>query len=99
MDRTLMTLDYLDFDYSEEPDGNGSFDAMASVGPQQLRVVLPGVDLGRDVGVGRQIGFKRTAITFQQLVVDVGMQIAFAGGQADHLSIRRAGLVISPSLS
>ena len=39
MDRTLMTLDYLDFDYSEEPDGNGSFDAMASVGPQQLRVV------------------------------------------------------------
>ena len=39
MDRTLMTLDYLDFDYSEEADGNGSFDAMASVAPQQLPAV------------------------------------------------------------
>lgn len=31
-----LALDYLDFDYSEEADGNGSFDALASVGPAQL---------------------------------------------------------------
>jgi hypothetical protein len=31
-----MSLDYLDFDYSDEADGSGSFDAMASVGPPQL---------------------------------------------------------------
>lgn len=31
-----MTLDYLDFDYSEEADGSGSFDTLASVGTQQL---------------------------------------------------------------
>lgn len=30
------TLDYLDFDYSEDADGNGSFDAMAAVAPQRL---------------------------------------------------------------
>ncbi|RZI69612.1 MAG: hypothetical protein EOP79_01010 [Variovorax sp.] len=34
-----MTPDYLDFDYSEDADGNGSFDAMASVAPQQLPAV------------------------------------------------------------
>lgn len=34
-----MTLDYLDFDFSEEADGSGSFDAVASVGPQQLAAV------------------------------------------------------------
>lgn len=31
-----MTLDYLDFDFSEDPDGHGSFDAMASAAPAQL---------------------------------------------------------------
>lgn len=31
-----MTLNYLDFDYSEDADGNGTFDAMASVAPAQL---------------------------------------------------------------
>lgn len=30
-----MTLDYLDFDYSEDYEGVGTFDAMASVNPQQ----------------------------------------------------------------
>ena len=30
-----MTLSYLDFDYSEDYGGTGTFDAMASVGPQQ----------------------------------------------------------------
>ena len=30
-----MTLNYLDFDYSEDADGTGTFDAMASVSPAQ----------------------------------------------------------------
>ena len=35
----MTTLDYLDFDVSEEADGSGGFDAVASVGPQQLPAV------------------------------------------------------------
>lgn len=35
----MTTLDYLDFDVSDEADGSGSFDAVASVGPQQLAAV------------------------------------------------------------
>ena len=35
----MTTLDYLDFDFSEEADGSGSFDTVASVGPQQLAAV------------------------------------------------------------
>lgn len=31
-----MTLDYLDFDYSEDAQGHGSFDAMASAAPAQF---------------------------------------------------------------
>lgn len=31
-----MTLNYLDFDYSEDADGTGTFDAMASVSPAQI---------------------------------------------------------------
>ena len=31
-----MNLQYLDFDYSEDADGTGTFDAMASVSPAQL---------------------------------------------------------------
>lgn len=31
-----MTLNYLDFDYSEDDEGTGTFDAMASVPPAQL---------------------------------------------------------------
>lgn len=34
-----MTLDYLDFDYSEDADGVGTFDAMASVSPAQISVL------------------------------------------------------------
>ena len=34
-----MSLQFLDFDYSEDPDGGGSFDAMASVRPAQLDAV------------------------------------------------------------
>ena len=30
-----MNLQYLDFDYSEDADGTGTFDAMASVSPAQ----------------------------------------------------------------
>lgn len=31
-----MNLNYLDFDYSEDADGTGTFDAMASVSPAQV---------------------------------------------------------------
>jgi len=31
-----MALDFLDFDFSGDPEGHGSFDAMASAGPAQL---------------------------------------------------------------
>lgn len=31
-----MNLSYLDFDYSEDADGTGTFDAMASVSPAQI---------------------------------------------------------------
>ena len=31
-----MTLDWLAFDYTEDEDGNGSFDALASASPAQL---------------------------------------------------------------
>jgi len=34
-----MTLDYLDFDYSEDTEGIGVFDAMATVGPRQIAAV------------------------------------------------------------
>lgn len=33
---TYMNLNYLDFDYSEDTDGTGTFDAMASVSPAQI---------------------------------------------------------------
>ncbi len=35
-----MTLDYLDFDYTEDEDGHGSFDAMAGVAPAQWPALL-----------------------------------------------------------
>jgi hypothetical protein len=35
-----MTLHYLDFDYSEDADGAGTFDAMASAAPPQLPALL-----------------------------------------------------------
>jgi hypothetical protein len=35
-----MTLSYLDFDYSEDTDGHGSFDAMASAAPSRLAVLM-----------------------------------------------------------
>lgn len=35
-----MQLDYLDFDYSEDADGHGSFDAMAAADPQHLPALL-----------------------------------------------------------
>ncbi len=34
-----MSLQFLDFEYSEDPQGGGSFDAMASVRPAQLAAV------------------------------------------------------------
>lgn len=35
-----MALDYLDFEYSEDEDGNGSWDAMASVAPARWGALL-----------------------------------------------------------
>lgn len=35
-----MTLDYLDFDYSEDEDGNGTWDAMASVAQDRWGALL-----------------------------------------------------------
>ncbi len=35
-----MTLDYLDFDYTEDEDGHGSLDAMAAVAPAQWPALL-----------------------------------------------------------
>lgn len=34
-----MRLDYLSFDYSEDTDGTGTFDAMASVWPEQVGAI------------------------------------------------------------
>lgn len=39
-----MQLAYLDFDYSEDPEGQGSFDAMASVDGSRLPALLAEVD-------------------------------------------------------
>jgi hypothetical protein len=35
-----MQLQYLDFDFSDEESGRGSFDAMAAVGPSRLPALL-----------------------------------------------------------
>ena len=45
-----MALDYLDFDYSEDFDGNGTWDAMAAVRPERLpalRAELAQLTMGR----------------------------------------------------
>lgn len=39
-----MTLHYLDFDYSENTDGTGTFDAMASVSPSQIAAAYAEVE-------------------------------------------------------
>ena len=36
---TAMALDWLEFDYSEDAEGHGSFDAMASAAPAQLQAL------------------------------------------------------------
>lgn len=39
-----MTLQYLDFDYSEDDEGTGTWDAMASVREQQLPALLAEIE-------------------------------------------------------
>ena len=39
-----MQLDYLDFDFSDEEDGRGSFDAMASVAAERLPALRAEID-------------------------------------------------------
>jgi len=43
-----MTLDYLDFDYSEDEDGNGCFDALADTPAERHAAVLAEVTLVLD---------------------------------------------------
>lgn len=43
-----MTLNYLDFDYSEDVQGIGTFDAMASTWPQQVTAVRAEIALVLD---------------------------------------------------
>lgn len=53
-----MTLQFLDFDYSEDAQGAGTFDAMASVRPGQVAVVRAEIaqvlDWARAAFPGRQ---------------------------------------------
>jgi hypothetical protein len=46
-----MTLDYLDFDYSEDTEGIGVFDAMATVGPRHIAAVRAEIEQVRGVTV------------------------------------------------
>ena len=39
-----MQLDYLDFDFSDEEDGRGSFDAMASVTAERMAALRAEID-------------------------------------------------------
>ena len=39
-----MTLDYLDFDYSEDEEGNGTWDAMASVSVARLSALTAEIE-------------------------------------------------------
>ena len=39
-----MRLDYLDFDFSDEEDGRGSFDAMASVTAERMAALRAEID-------------------------------------------------------
>ncbi|MGJ7580825.1 hypothetical protein ACSFA3_11650 [Variovorax sp. RHLX14] len=43
-----MQLDYLDFDFSDEEDGHGSFDAMASVTAERLPALFAEIDCVRN---------------------------------------------------
>ena len=40
----MTELRYLDFDYSEDTEGNGTFDAMASTAPEKTHEVLAEVE-------------------------------------------------------
>ena len=49
-----MALDYLDFEYSEDEDGNGTWDAMASVPAPRWGALLDEVAAGKEVCVLRR---------------------------------------------
>ena len=66
---------------------------------QLLGVLLPGAHLRGHLRVAGQIGLHQTSVGVVELVIDVSVQVTLARGHADHLSIRKEGLVISPSLS
>lgn len=59
-----MTLHYLDFDYSEDDEGTGTWDAMASVLPRQLEALLD--------EVAQVLGWAHHAFAGQQGAIEDG---------------------------
>lgn len=59
-----MSLHFLDFDYTEDPEGGGSFDAMASVRQAQLSQVR--------AEVAMVLGWAETAFAGQRAPLDEG---------------------------
>ena len=66
---------------------------------QLLGVLLPGADLCRHFHVTGQKSLHQASVVIIELVVHIRVQVTLARGHADHLSLRREGRVISPSLS
>ncbi len=58
---------------------------------QLLGVLLPGTHLGSHLSVAGQKSLHQTSVGIAELLVDVGVQVTLAWGQADHLSLRREG--------
>lgn len=48
---------------------------------QVLGILLPGVDLGRDLGVRGEPDVQLASIRLRKLVIDVSVQVALAGGR------------------
>ncbi|WP_423144595.1 hypothetical protein [Pseudomonas chlororaphis] len=48
---------------------------------QLLGVLLPGLDPGGELRVAAQVAFQQAPVALAELMVDVGVQVAFAGGR------------------
>ena len=62
-----MTLNYLDFDYSEDTEGVGVFDAMATIGPQQVGAVHAEIEqliLQGELAIGQHVNESELALRF-----------------------------------
>ena len=73
-----MALDYLDFDYSEDAEGTGTWDAMACVQPQRLGALHAAT---LRVSVKVVPGWRLTLTVTGQLDVAGGV-VSNPGGQA-----------------